>query len=115
LEINTPNESGLLENPCQKILIFQQNGKGQSKREGILQYGRGCFEIETVSIDEALPPVLDETEGLLPQDIQADLVLDFLTHPDLSQDLARICVSKGIPIIASGKKIHFKGVHAPPT
>jgi hypothetical protein len=75
----------------EKILVFQQNGSGERKIQGIRRYGKERFIIETVSIDEALPPILDDTRDYLPSNIQADLVLDFLKHPDLSHDLAVAC------------------------
>jgi hypothetical protein len=99
----------------QKILVFQQNGSGESKTKGILRYGRGLFTIEVVSIDEKLPVLLDDTEGYLPRDIHADLVLDFLKHPDLSYDLAVACRNRKIPIVSSGKKLRVRWVWTPPT
>ena len=99
----------------EKILVFQQNGSGESKIQGIRRYGKERFIIETVSIDEALPPILDDTRDYLPSDIQADLILDFLKHPDLSHDLAIACRARNIPIVASGKKIRVKGALTPPT
>jgi hypothetical protein len=115
LEIVSANETEAQIMPCQNIVVFQQNKRGESKIQGIKEYGGGRFDIKIISINESLPPVLDETDDFLPRDIRADLVLDFLAHPDLSQDLAGICVSKGIPIVASGKKNLIKGVHTPPT
>ncbi len=99
----------------QKIIVFQQNESGQKKVEGVRQYGDNRFAIEVISIDISLPPVIDDAEEYIPQDIQADLVLDFLKHPDLSQDLAAVCRDKNIPVIASGKKLKGKGVITPPT
>ena len=99
----------------EKILVFQQNGSGERKIQGIRRYGKERFIIETVSIDEALPPILEDTRDYLPADIQADLVLDFLKHPDLSHDLAVACRARSIPIIASGKKLRVKGALTPPT
>ena len=99
----------------QKILFFQQNGSGESKLQGIRKYGDGCFAISVVAIDEVLPPLIDDTEEYLPEDLAADLVLDFLKHPDLSEDLARLCAKKNIPIVASGKKLRIKGALTPPT
>ena len=99
----------------QEIAVFQQNGSGKEKTEGILRYGNGLFALKTFSIDEDLPPVLDDTLSFLPQDLRADLVIDLLRHPDLSYDLALICRSKKIPMIASGKKIGVEGVFTPPT
>jgi hypothetical protein len=98
-----------------KILVFQQDGRGETKIEGIKAYGGDDFQIEMVSIDMPLPPVIDDAREFLPQEIEADLVLDFLKHPDLSYDLANLCAEKEIPVIASGKKIHEPGVITPPT
>ena len=99
----------------EKILVFQQDGSGESKIQGIRKYGKDRFIIETVSIDDLLPPILDDTRDYLPSDIQADLILDFLKHPDLSHDLAIACRARNIPIVASGKKIRVKGTLTPPT
>ena len=100
---------------AQKIIVFQQNDSGRKKVEGVRQYGDKRFEIEIISIDESLPPVIDDAGEYIPQDIQADLVLDFLKHPDLSQDLSEVCRDKNIPVVASGKKLKGKGVFTPPT
>jgi hypothetical protein len=99
----------------QKIVVFQQNGRGEKKIEGIRRYGNSRFTIEIVSIDETLPGVIDDARKYIPKDIRADLVLDFFKHPDLSQDLAEVCRDKKIPVVASGKKLRVKGVLTPPT
>lgn len=99
----------------QRLMIFQQNGSGKLKIEGLRKYGRDLYELDVVDIDEILPPVLDDTSEYLPADIDCDLVLDFLRHNDLSTDLAAICMKKKIPLIASGKKISGSGVMTPPT
>lgn len=105
----------ILKNDIQKIIVFQQNGSGESKIQGIIRYGENRFDLKIISIDKDLPPVIDDSIKYLPADIKADLVLDYLTHPDLSHDLAIMCVNKKIPIVASGKKSHIKGVLTPPT
>ena len=99
----------------QKILVFQQDGSGENKIKGIRKYGKDLFIIETISIDESLPPILDNTSEYLPKDLQADLVLDFLKHPDLSHDLAAACTKRKIPVVASGKKLKGQRVFVPPT
>lgn len=96
-------------------MIFQQNGSGNLKIEGLRKYGMDLYELDIVDIDEMLPPVIDDTSEYLPADIACDLVLDFLRHSDLSTDLAALCVEKNIPLIASGKKIRGTGVMTPPT
>lgn len=98
-----------------KILVFQQNQKGESKIAGIRKYGGNRFEIDVISIDNDLPPVIDDARQLLPQKIEADLVLDFLQHPDLSYDLAQLCSEMKIPLVASGKKHRTAHVITPPT
>ncbi len=99
----------------QKILVFQQNGMGESKIHGIIKYGENLFDLQIISIDQPLPPVIDDSIQYLPHDINADLVLDYLAHPDLSHDLGVMCVNKKIPVIATGKKSQVKGVFTPPT
>jgi hypothetical protein len=99
----------------QKILVFQQNNSGEKKIEGIRQYGDNRFTVEVVSINETLPEIIDDTTKYIPRNFQADLVLDYLKHPDLSHDLAALCRDKKIPVVASGKKLHVEGVLTPPT
>jgi hypothetical protein len=99
----------------QRILVFQQNGIGEKKIAGIRRYGGGLFDIDIVSINVSLPPILDDASEFIPQDIRTDLVLDYLKHPDLSFDLSMVCQSKKIPVVASGKKLRVKGTLTPPT
>ena len=99
----------------QQILVFQQNGSGESKIDGLRKYGGESLALESISIDQTLPTVIDNTAEYLPENFQADLVLDFLKHPDLSHDLALICTRRTIPIIASGKKPSVEGALTPPT
>jgi hypothetical protein len=98
-----------------EILVFQENGSGESKIRGIEKYGENLFRLKKISIDEALPPVIDNANKYLPDDIRADIVLDFLKHPDLSYDLAVMCRDRNIPVVISGKKVRIKGAHTPPT
>jgi hypothetical protein len=101
----------------QRILVFQQDRSGEGKIKGIRKYGeKGLYIVEIISIEEAgLPPVMDDTTAFLPSDFRADLAMDFLKHPDLSLDLALLCRNKGIPLVASGKKLRVKGALTPPT
>jgi hypothetical protein len=99
----------------QKIMVFQQNGSGKSKIEGINKFGDKQFIIETFDIDEPLPPVIDDTSPYLPETIEADVVLDYLKHRDLSDDLSVLCKKMTIPMIASGKKITKGDAICPPT
>ena len=99
----------------QRILVFQQNGSGEAKIEGIRRFGGTRFSLRIVNIDNALPPVVDDADTYLPSSYEADLVLDFLKHPDISYDLALRCHEYNIPLVASGKKHHIKGVLCPPT
>jgi thymidylate synthase len=99
----------------QFILVFEQNGSARSKIQGIGRYGQGGLRTEVVSIEGGLSSVLDDTAPFLPVCLEADLVLDFLKHWDLSHDLAVMCARDGIPLIASGKKMSVQGVLTPPT
>ena len=97
-----------------KVLVFQEGGRAESKVKGIQRYGHNRFDITLVTIDQPLPAVVDDASEYLPETISADLVLDFLKHPDLSHDLALLCRRMGIPIVASGKKTTVDGTHTPP-
>lgn len=99
----------------QRIWVFQQNGSGEGKIRGIGVYGKGLRVTRVISIDEPLPSIIDEPQDYLPEEIHADLVLDFLRHPDLSHALATICLEQGVAVVASGKKHHVEGVFSPPT
>lgn len=101
-------------NTCTKILVLQQKGRGQSKVKGIREIYPDRFQIESLDIEHPLPRILDDTSSYLPSRIQADLVLDYLLHPDLSLDLAQLCQEQKIPVIASGKKISLQNVLTPP-
>ena len=101
--------------PSQNLLIFQQNGSAESKIKGIEKYGNGYFSLKVISIDTPLPPIIDDASTYLPEDFSADLVLDFLQHPDLSHDLTRMCQERNIPIVSSGKKIMNNWTISPPT
>ena len=97
----------------QRVLVFQQHGKGESKIRGIRACGGGLFSLEVFSIDDPIPSILDDSSDYLPSDFETDLVLDYLTHPDLSRDLAALCRDKGIPVIASGKRHRVEGTFTP--
>ena len=99
----------------QRVTVFQQQGSGERKIAGVRLYGSDIIELDVVSIDAELPPVLDDSSEFLPGELDTDLVLDFLKHSDLSHDLAELCAEKGIPVVASGKKINNKWVMKPPT
>lgn len=87
-----------------KIVVFEENGSGEKKIQGITRHGTGLDIIKRYNIEEALPDFVDHPEEFIPEDFNADIVLDFLRHPDLSTHLAQVCKEKKIPVIASGKK-----------
>lgn len=88
----------------QRILVFQQRGSGEKKIKGIREFGDKLFRIETISIDQPLPAIIEDTTTYLPEKFEADLVLDFVKHPDLSLDISVKCSEMKIPVVASGKK-----------
>ncbi|MBI9075503.1 MAG: hypothetical protein JEZ02_08850 [Desulfatibacillum sp.] len=101
----------------QLIKVFQQNNSGARKIAAVKERAGESLVLEVVSIDEALPMVMDDTRDILEQarDMKADLVLDYLRHPDLSYDLCRICSQREIPIVSPSKKWRMPGVFTPPT
>jgi hypothetical protein len=99
----------------QKILIIQQNGAGERKAQGIKRFGQDKFDVNIIDIEANLPPVIDDGFEFLPDRIDADIVLDFLKHPDLSEDLADLCAKQNISVVMSGKKITKPNAVCPPT
>jgi len=87
-----------------KIVVFEEFGSGEKKIQGITSHSSGLEISRRINIEENLPEIVDDPEHYIPEDFSADLVLDFLKHPDLSAHLAQVCKRKDIPIIASGKK-----------
>ncbi len=102
-------------NKKQKIIVFEQNGKADAKIQGIKEYGNDLFDIKIVSMDTFFPPVIDDAREYFPSRIDADIVLDYLIHPDLSHDLGAICRQRNIPVVASGKKYRGGQIFTPPT
>lgn len=86
------------------IVVFEEQGSGEKKIQGISEHGIGLVISKRFNIAEHLPEIVDNPEDYIPTDFSADLVLDFLKHPDLSSYLAQLCKRKNIPVIASGKK-----------
>jgi len=87
-----------------KILVFEQKGSGFHKVSGIKRFGNPDELIDIVAIDGQLPEFLDEPEEYIDETkLDADLVLNYLTHPDLSHYLIELCSRKDIPIVSSGK------------
>lgn len=101
------------EEPC-RILVVQQGDSGRPKIEGIRRHGGDNFVLSTWSVPRELPRVLDETEDYLPRELDADLVLDFVGHPDVSQDLIAMCRERGIPVVAPGQGENLGWAHTPP-
>jgi thymidylate synthase len=99
----------------QRIIVFQQRGSGEYKTKALAEYDRELRIVEVVSIDEDLPELIDQPGRFLPAKLDADLVIDHLQHPDLSDELSRICLAQSIPLIASGRKTVPGCVFAPPT
>jgi len=98
----------------ERILVLEQNKSGQSKIQGILERAAADFSISRFDITASLPPILDETAAYLPTALEADLVLDYLKHPDLSLDVSKACSAKGIPVVASGRKMLQDWAWTPP-
>lgn len=87
-----------------RIIVFEQNGSGRKKIAAIKNFARDIEISRVVNIEESLPEFIDDPETYIPDNFSADLVLDYLKHPDLSHYLITLCNKKNIPVIASGKK-----------
>lgn len=87
-----------------KIVVFQEHDSGKTKIAGVRQYGVGITFKEMISINEVLPEFIEDPEEFISDDFTADLVLNYLRHPDLVHHLIVLCEKKGIPVVSPGKK-----------
>ena len=110
-ESDEPDEQG--QRPC-RILVVQQGDSGRPKIEGIQRHGDDRFVLSTWDVPTGLPRVLDETDAYLPEELDADMVLDFVDHPDVSQDLVELCREKGVPVVAPGAGGNLDWAYTPP-
>jgi hypothetical protein len=99
----------------QTIWVYQQHQSALGKIQAIERYAKSAIDLKIISIDDALPPIIDDASAYLPPPQGADLVLDHLQHPDLSHTLAQLCRKAGIPVIASGKKPPLEDALTPRT
>jgi hypothetical protein len=95
----------------QDIVIFEQEGSADYKIAGIEVYGKDIKIKKVFNISGNLPELIDYPEEYISDNFSADLVLNFIKHPDLSEYLVKICKKKGIPVIASGQ--HIPGAITP--
>ncbi len=86
------------------ILIFQQNGSGEHKIQGVVTHGKSLTIKDIVSIDSFLPEFIDTPEDFIDRNFSSELVLNFLKHPDLVHYLISVCKGKNIPVVSPGKK-----------
>jgi hypothetical protein len=89
----------------QRIVIFEEDGSGDYKIAGMDVYGKGIVIRAVHNITGPFPEIIDEPEKYVTASFKADLVLNFLRHPDLSEYLVSVCMKKDIPVIASGQQI----------
>ncbi len=85
------------------VIVFQQLGSAEKKIEGIQRFGKNILIREVVSVDEKFSEFVENPEEYIHSDFRADLVLNFLKHPDLSDYLVEVCEKKGVPIVTTGK------------
>lgn len=96
-----------------RILVFEENGSGRNKVAGIKRFGNPNDVVIIIDIEDHLPEFVDEPEEYIDKtSVQdADLVLNYLMHPDLSHYLIELCTRMRIPVVSSGK--HSKNGYTP--
>ncbi|MBU0943001.1 MAG: DUF166 domain-containing protein [Proteobacteria bacterium] len=87
-----------------EIIVFQEHGSGEKKIEGVQQFGQGITITRIYSIDTFLPDFIEDPGVFINENFFADLVLNYLKHPDLVCHLIELCNVKGIPVVSAGKK-----------
>ncbi len=87
-----------------EIVVFQEHNSGESKIEGVQRYGSGITIRDIVTIDQCLPDFIEDPEDYFDENFSADLVLNYLKHPDLVDYLIRLCEQKNMVVVSPGKK-----------
>ncbi len=93
------------------IAIFQRGNFAENITKGIKL--NSDFNVLVFSVPEKLPQIIDEPEKYLKTDFNADLILDYLYHPNLTDHLIEIAKNKGVQIIVPKRKV--KGAITPVT
>jgi len=101
----------------QTILVIQRDGLGDDKVSAVYEI-RPDLTLQKISLTGPFDELIDEPAALFPADLdeqigRADLVIDHLYHPDLSDHLVQRCAALGVPLIAAGRKI--QGADTPAT
>ncbi len=96
----------MLSSPSFRIALFEQAGSAQVKISGIKEYAPDII-IEPIFDLPLLGDhiVIDDPHEILPSEFDADMVLNYLKHPDLSYYLVQECLKRNIPVVASGQRI----------
>ncbi len=87
-----------------EIIVFQEHGSGEQKIKGVQGFGKGITIARIYSIDTFLPDFVEDPDNFINKNFSADLVLNYLKHPDLVDYLITLCQIKGIPVVSAGKK-----------
>ncbi len=95
-----------------RITVFQQGHAGEKKIHGIKAYGKKLQIVEVIDFPTSLPDFIDDPQEFFPNQIQGQIVLSFLKHPDLADYAAKFCQQRKIPMVASGPR-KIEGAHSP--
>lgn len=87
-----------------EIIVFQEHGSGEQKIKGVQKFGKDITITKIYSIDTFLPDFIEDPDNFINKNISADLILNYLKHPDLVDYLIALCQRKGIPVVSAGKK-----------
>ncbi len=84
------------------IVVFQEKKSAEAKIAGVRRYGKGIVLQKVVSIDAQLSDFIDDPEDYISDLWNADLVLNYLKHPDLVDHLIMLCREQGVVVISPG-------------
>jgi len=91
----------------QRILVVQRDGLGDQKLQAARDLG---LAIELLELHGPFEVLIDAPEACFPADLdarlaRAELVIDHLYHPDLTEHLVARCRAAGRTVIAAGRKL----------
>lgn len=86
-----------------KVIVFQRKGYANHIIEGLKKHSN--IEVESFTVDDNLPEIIDDPQDFIDADFEADLIFDHLHQRDLTEYLVKIAKKKDVPIIVPGTNV----------
>lgn len=97
----------------QSISIIQQGDDGESKVKWLTEHEDGFEIIQVLKLPLDLPVLIDDPAPYLADLLLTDLVLTFVSQPDIMDEIVRWCGDNHVVLVASGQRLIGADVFCP--